>query len=85
MKDAIKLKRQTSIEEPGELVGVQAAAAILGVERTRIARYIKSGEMPEPFVYDPSGPDHAEISGKPTRLWLRSEVEGFRDRRAAEH
>lgn len=64
--------RRPPVGEPGDIVGVQEAAEILGVERTRIARYTRNGQMPVPI----------STTGK-TRLWLRSEVEAFRDERGA--
>lgn len=56
--------------EPGDIVGAKEAAEILNVERTRIARYARGGQMPPPIA----------TTGK-TKLWLRSEVEDFRDER----
>lgn len=57
--------------EPGDLCGVQEAADILGVERTRIARYRNTGVMPVPF---------STLAA--TDVWLRTDIERLRDRRA---
>lgn len=63
-----KIKRDPN--GPGDLVGSVEAAEILGVERTRIARYRKTGQMPEPV---------AQL--RATAVWLRADVEALRDRR----
>jgi hypothetical protein len=51
-------------EEAGDLVGAVEASEILGVERTRIARYVKTGIMPKPV---------AKL--RATSVWLRQDVE----------
>jgi hypothetical protein len=57
----------------GDLCGAKGASEILGVERTRIARWQKLGMLPEPFGRFPSGP-----------VWLRSEIEALAEKRKAE-
>lgn len=49
------------------LVGTAEAAAILGVERPRIGRWIGKGVMPQPV---------AKVGATP--LWLREDVEAMR-------
>lgn len=65
-KNTVTIKRQKE-GEPGDLVGATEAAEILGVERTRISRYVRSGIFPEPWAFT-----------KATKLWLRTEVEEFK-------
>jgi len=60
-------------DRAGDLVGSVEASEILGVERTRIARYVNTGVMPAPV---------ARL--RATAVWLRSDVEDLRDRRAEE-
>ena len=55
---------------PGDLVGAVEASEILHVERTRIARYVKTGVMPEPV---------AKL--RATTVWLRQDVEALAERR----
>jgi len=62
----MKAEVRRTPEESGDLVGAAEAADILGVERTRIARYVKNGIMPEPI---------AKL--RATKVWLRSEVEAL--------
>lgn len=65
----------TNGAKPLDLVGTHEAALILGVEKPRIGRYIKSGRMPKPVC---------ELGA--TKLWHRADVEavarGERPRRA---
>lgn len=49
-----------------DLVGTKEAAIILGVERTRIGRWLKNDRMPEPLVRLDAGP-----------IWRRSVIENF--------
>jgi hypothetical protein len=65
---AVKVRRTP--DRPGDLVGAAEAAAILGVERTRVARYRRSGVMPDPL---------SELRATP--VWFRRDVERFRDKR----
>ena len=58
-------------EEAGDLVGAVEASEILGVERTRIARYVRTGVMPLPV---------AKL--RATSVWLRTDVEELAERRA---
>jgi len=46
------------------LVGTAEAAAILRIERPRIAKWIRAGIIPEPIIRLESGP-----------IWLRSQIE----------
>lgn len=69
---AVRIRRTP--DESGDLVGSREAAEILGVERTRIARYKRMGWMPEPV---------ADLRATP--VWLRSEVVALRDRLREEH
>ena len=55
---------QRSPNAPGDLVGAVEASEILGVERTRIARYVKTGVMPDPVS-----------KCRATKVWLRRDVE----------
>lgn len=55
---------------PLALVGTREAAELLGVERTRIGRWRKSGYMPEPLV---------ELHATP--VWHRRDIVALRDRR----
>lgn len=59
-------------DRAGDLVGAVEASEILGVERTRIARYVKTGVMPEPV---------AKL--RATSVWLRADVEELKAERAA--
>lgn len=59
-------------QEAGDLVGAFEASEILGVERTRIARYVRTGVMPEPVAHL-----------RATKVWLRSDVEELAERRAS--
>lgn len=61
-----------SPDAPGDLVGAVEASEILGVERTRIARYVKTEVMPQPV---------AKL--RATSVWLRSDVEALAERRKA--
>lgn len=54
----------------GDLVGAKEASEILGVERTRIARYMKTGVMPQPVS-----------TLRATSVWLRRDVEKFAEER----
>lgn len=63
--------RQTP-DEPGDLVGAVEASEILGVERTRIARYVRTGVMPLPVS-----------KLRATAVWLREDVEKLAEQRAA--
>lgn len=65
----VKIRRTP--EEAGDLVGAVEASEILGVERTRIARYVRNGVMPLPV---------AKL--RATAVWLRSDVEELAERRA---
>lgn len=56
---------------PGDLCGSKLAAEILGVERTRIARYQREKKMPPKLAQLPSGP-----------VWLRADIEAMARRRA---
>lgn len=56
---------------PGDIVGSAEAADILGVERTRIARYRRTGVMPTPWD---------ELRATP--VWLRRDVEKVAAKRA---
>ena len=62
---------QRSPNAPGDLVGAVEASEILGVERTRIARYVKTGVMPEPVS-----------KCRATKVWLRRDVEMLAESRA---
>ena len=68
-----KAKTRVTIRRcAGELVGAKEAAEILGVERTRIARYQREGKMPPKVEQLGSGP-----------VFLRKEVEKMaKDRNA---
>jgi predicted site-specific integrase-resolvase len=57
---------------PVALVGTREAAAILGVEPTRIGRWLRTGRMPEP-----------EVRLSATPVWRLREIERLRDRIAA--
>ena len=57
-------------ESPGDLAGAKEAAQILGVERTRVARYQRKGKMPKRVAQLGSGP-----------VYLRKEVEEMAKRR----
>ena len=57
---------------PGDLVGAVEASEILGVERTRIARYVRTGVMPSPVS-----------KLRATAVWLRTDVEELAEKRAA--
>lgn len=70
LENPVQISR--SPEAPGDLVGAVEASEILGVERTRIARYVKTGVMPEPVS-----------KLRATSVWLRSDVEALAERRAA--
>lgn len=59
--------------KPGDLVGAAEAADILGVERTRISRYRRTGVMPDPV---------SELRATP--VWHRHDVENLRNRRKRE-
>jgi predicted DNA-binding transcriptional regulator AlpA len=52
-----------------DIVGTREAAEMLGVERTRIGRWLRLGRMPEPL---------ARLHATP--IWLRKDLEKFRDR-----
>lgn len=67
-----KVTIQTSEDGPGELVGSVEAAEILGVERTRIARYQREGKMPPKVAQLRSGP-----------VFLRKDVEQMAEERKA--
>jgi hypothetical protein len=56
--------------KPGDLVGAAEAADILGVERTRISRYRRTGAMPDPI---------SELRATP--VWHRRDVENLRNQR----
>jgi len=58
---------------PEDIVGSVEAAEILGVERTRVARYRKTGVLPTPW---------RELRATP--VWLRKDIERIRDAREAE-
>jgi hypothetical protein len=58
---------------PVDLVGTSEAADLLGVERTRIGRWLKNDRMPEPLVRLDAGP-----------IWRRSTIERFADKLAEE-
>lgn len=64
---------QRTPDGPGDLVGAVEASEILGVERTRIARYVRTGVMPSPVS-----------KLRATAVWLRADVEELAERRAAE-
>lgn len=70
-KRAKKVSIRRTPEEPGDLVGAVEASEILGVERTRIARYVRTGVMPRPVS-----------KLRATSVWLRSDVEELAERRA---
>lgn len=72
MNGAERVLVRRTPSEPGDLVGAVEASEILGVERTRIARYVKTGVMPEPV---------AKL--RATRVWLRTDVEALAAQRAA--
>lgn len=63
---------QNGVEQPTklDLVGTREAAEILGVERPRIGRWLKTGVMPEPVARTKSGP-----------VWFRSQITGMRGER----
>lgn len=65
--------RQRRESEKQDLLGVSETAELLGVERTRIARYLRQGYLPKPWQYT-----------KATKLWLRRDIEEFKKRRAKE-
>lgn len=58
---------------PLDLVGTREAAELLGVERTRIGRWLRSGRMPEPLV---------RLNATP--IWLRADVVKLAKRLAKE-
>lgn len=60
-------------EDDGPLIGVTECAEILGVERTRIARWRRTGLFPEPFGYM-----------KASRVWKRDDVLEFKAQREAD-
>lgn len=55
------------IHVAGLLVGTAEAAAMLGVERPRIARYRNQGKLPDPVAVLAMGP-----------VWLRTDIEAAR-------
>ena len=59
-----------SPDDAGDLVGAVEASEILNVERTRIARYVKTGVMPKPIS-----------KLRATNVWLRADVEALADER----
>lgn len=68
-QDRVAVRRTP--DEAGDLVGTVEASEILGVERTRIARYIKTKVMPLPV---------AKL--RATSVWLREDVERLAQERA---
>lgn len=62
MADNVTIRRTP--EKAGDLVGAVEASEILKVERTRVARYVKTGVMPKPVV-----------KLRATTVWLRKDVE----------
>jgi hypothetical protein len=56
-----------TVQVAGLLVGTAEAAAILGVERPRIGRWIALGKLPEPV---------ARLAATP--VWLRTQIEDMR-------
>jgi predicted DNA-binding transcriptional regulator AlpA len=68
VSDRVEIRR--SPDGPGDLVGAVEASEILKVERTRIARYVKTGVMPKPV---------AKL--RATSVWLRADVEELAERR----
>jgi predicted site-specific integrase-resolvase len=71
MAEFVEIRRTP--ETSGDLVGAMEASEILGVERTRIARYVRTGVMPPPV---------ARL--RATRVWLREDVERLAHKRAEE-
>jgi hypothetical protein len=63
---------RTDPDGPGDLCGPFEAAKILGIERTRVARYVRTGVMP---------PQRWTLAGK-RKVWLRADIEKLRDERA---
>ena len=51
-----------------QIVGVAEAAEIMGWDKRRVVTYIDRGQFPEPMTSLASG-----------RIWLREDVEGYRD------
>lgn len=72
MEDELVWIRRTP-DRAGDIVGAVEASEILGVERTRIARYVNNGVMPPPVA-----------TLRATRVWLRRDVEDLAQRRAEE-
>lgn len=70
LRDAIRLRQQGRPEmrvapsKPMDLVGTREAAEMLGVERTRIGRWMRAGRLPEPL---------ARLHATP--VWLRKDIE----------
>jgi predicted DNA-binding transcriptional regulator AlpA len=80
MNDRVQGKPEMRVapSKPLDLVGTREAAEMLGVERTRIGRWIKTGRMPEPL---------ARLHATP--VWLRRDIaplaEQVRAERAERH
>lgn len=74
VRDAVMARRPNGeppvlvVETAPALVGVAEAAAILGWDKRRVVTYIDRGSFPEPV---------AALAGG--RIWVREEVESFRD------
>ena len=66
--ESVEIRRTP--DEAGDLVGTVEASEILGVERTRIARYMRSDVMPKPI---------AKL--RATSVWLRADVEALAESR----
>ena len=66
-------KFRVAPSRPLDLVGTREAAELLGVERTRIGRWLKTGLMPEPLV-----------KLRATPVWFRRDVEALAEERAAQ-
>jgi predicted site-specific integrase-resolvase len=67
--------RKTVPLRPNDIIGSKEAAEILGVERTRIARYRRTGQIPEPWS--------ESVSASP--IWLRRDIEKIARKRAKQH
>lgn len=57
----IRISRDPNVSD---IIGPTEAAEVLGVERTRIARYVRKGWMPP----------HIKVIGQ-SKVWVRVEVE----------
>lgn len=57
----VRISRDPAVQD---IVGVAQAAEIIGVEPTRIARYVKAGWMPP----------HIKVVGK-TKIWVTADIE----------